>query len=309
MRVRAALGRAPRGQDHPAWLGSSVTLSEIGGAARDAGMVVERVVGEGTVHCHVLLRKRERGRMWDAAATERAFAALSAEEREAVGPADRRIAELAFPNSLTGLPRLLALIEAVRRIVREGVPGDFAECGVWRGGSVVAMIATLQELGAPERDIHLYDTFEGMTEPTERDVTPEHGPAAELWERTGGRPWPEYFDPSVFSEEGVRETLAATGYPAERLHFVRGPVEETLPAAAPERLALLRLDTDWYESTRHELVHLYPRLVPGGILIVDDYGQFAGAREAVDEYFAGDPSAPELEPIDDSGRLAVKPGA
>jgi SAM-dependent methyltransferase len=301
-RLRAALGRAPGGQDHPAWLGSSVDLAEVGAAARAAGMVVERVVGEGTVHCLVLLRKREPGALWSAAAVERAFAELPEAERAAIDPADRRIVELAFPNSLTGVPRLLALIEAVRRLHRESVPGAFAECGVWRGGSVVAMIATLQDIGAAERDLWLYDTFEGMTEPSARD-----GAARELWERTGGQPWPEYFDPAVFSEDGVRATLEATGYPPERLHLVRGKVEETLPASAPDELALLRLDTDFYESTRHELEHLYPRLVAGGVLIVDDYGEFEGARQAVDEYLAGLADPPALETIDASGRLAVKP--
>ena len=301
-RARAALGRSPQGQGHPAWLGSSVDLGELAAAARGAGMVVERVVDEGTVHCLVLLRKREPGAMWGAEAVERAFAELPEEELATIDAADRRIVELAFPNSLTGVPRLLALVGEVRRIVREGIPGAFAECGVWRGGSIVAMIATLQELGASDRELWLYDTFEGMTEPSERD-----GAARELWERTEGRPWPEYFDPDVFSEGGVRATLEATGYPAELLRFVRGRVEDTMPAQAPGQLALLRLDTDFYESTKHELEHLYPRLAPGGALIIDDYGEFAGAREAVDEYFAADPSPPELQRIDASARLVVKP--
>jgi len=105
----------------------------------------------------------------------------------------------------------------------------------------------------------------------------------------------------------VRSTLEATGYPAERLHLVRGPVEETLPGHAPEQLALLRLDTDWYESTRHELEHLYPRLASGGVLIVDDYGHWEGARSAVDEYFAQHGPAPLLHRTDYTGRVAVKP--
>jgi SAM-dependent methyltransferase len=300
-RLRAALGRGPGGQDHAAWLGSSIDLADLGAAARAAGMIVERVTGEGTVHCHVLLRKREPGAMWSADAVERAFAELPEAERAALDPVDRRIAERAFPNSLTGLPRLLALIRAVRGVVAEGVPGAFAECGVWRGGSVVAMIETLQELGVADREIWLYDTFEGMTEPSERD-----GEARELWERTGGRPWPEFFDPEVFTEEGVRATLEATGYPPELLRFVRGPVEETLPERAPGELALLRLDTDFYGSTLHELRHLYPRLAEGGVLIVDDYGEFAGAQAAVDEFFAADPAPPELRPIDESARIAIK---
>jgi hypothetical protein len=224
-------------------------------------------------------------------------------------PEDRRIIERAAPYTLTGVQRLQALIDAVRYCVRRDVPGAFAECGVWRGGSVLAMILTLQELGVQDRDIHLYDTFEGMTEPTEHDVSPIDPPALQTWEearRREARPWSEYFEPDLFNEDSVRDTLQATGYPGERLHFVRGPVEETLPGRAPERLALLRLDTDWYESTRHELEHLYPRLSPGGVLIVDDYGHWEGCRRAVDEYFGTAAPPVLLHRIDYTGRIAVK---
>lgn len=223
-----------------------------------------------------------------------------------VAPEDRRIIERTLPYTMTGVPRLAALIDAVRYCVRRGTPGAFAECGVWRGGSVLAMILTLQELGVSDRDIHLYDTFEGMTAPTERDVSPFHPPALDLWEQAQGRPWPELFDPQTFNEAAVRETLLATAYPEERLHLIRGPVEETLPQHAPDLLALLRLDTDWYESTRHELLHLYPRLSDGGVLIVDDYGHWEGCRQAVDEYFADHVAPPLLNRIDYAGRIAVK---
>jgi predicted O-methyltransferase YrrM len=114
------------------------------------------------------------------------------------------------------------------------------------------------------------------------------------------------FAADVFSESGVRETVARAGYPAERIHFVKGAVEETIPRTLPGPLALLRLDTDWYQSTRHELVHLYPLLAPGGVLIVDDYGHWQGAARAVDEYFAAHPPGPLLTRIDYTGRLAVK---
>jgi O-methyltransferase len=223
---------------------------------------------------------------------------------------DGEIIARASRYSMTGEARLRALVDAVRYCVRRDVPGDFAECGVWRGGSVLAMILTLQELGVEDRDIHLFDTFEGMTEPTAHDVSAVDPPARQTWEEARSRnrrPWEELFDPQVFNESAVRETLLATGYPEHRLHLVRGAVEETLPGRAPERLALLRLDTDWYESTRHELVHLYPRLAEGGVLIVDDYGHWAGAKRAVDEYFGEQDPPVELRPIDYTGRIAVKP--
>jgi hypothetical protein len=222
---------------------------------------------------------------------------------------DRRIVDQSLPHSIAGPARLLAVIDAVRYCVARGVPGAFAECGVWRGGAVLAMILSLLELGATDRDLFLYDTFEGMTAPTARDVSVLEPPALETWQAAqaaGERPWPGLFDPSSFNEKSVRSLLTATGYPDHRIHLVRGPVEETLPERAPDRLALVRLDTDWYESTRHELEHLYPRLSDGGVLMVDDYGHWEGARRAVDEFFGGEHPPLLLSRIDYTGRIAVK---
>jgi O-methyltransferase len=221
---------------------------------------------------------------------------------------DRAILDAARPYTMTSPARLQSLVDAVRYCSRRDLPGAFAECGVWRGGSVLAMILTLQELGVEDRDLYLFDTFEGMTEPTEHDTSPLDPPALKTWDearRSDMRAWSGYFDPEVFNEDAVREVVLSSGYPAERMHFVRGPVEETLPARAPDALALLRLDTDWYESTRHELEHLYPRLAQGGVLIVDDYGHWEGARRAVDEYFAERPPL-LLNRVDYTGRMAIK---
>jgi O-methyltransferase len=226
-----------------------------------------------------------------------------------VSDEDREIIARARPFTMTSDERLQALIDAVRYCERRAVPGAFAECGVWRGGSVLTMILVLQGLGVDDRDIHLFDTFEGMTAPTEEDTSPLDPPALETWaeaQESGERAWSELFSHEVFDEAAVRELLVSTGYPPERLHFARGPVEQTLPEAAPERLALLRLDTDWYESTRHELEHLWPRLSDGGVLIVDDYGHWEGARRAVDEFFATSAAPVLLSRIDYTGRIAIK---
>src|SRR4051812_23421082 len=215
--------------------------------------------------------------------------------------ADRRIVEAALPYTMTGPQRLHALVVAVRWCLAREVPGAFAECGVWRGGSVLAMIATLLDAGVTDRDIHLYDTFEGMTEPTDADTSPFDAPARSEWEQAkaaGSRAWEPVFGEQAFSEASVRELLATTAYPPERLHVVRGPVEETLRREPPGDLALLRLDTDWHVSSAVEMEVLYPRLASGGVLIVDDYGHWAGARAAVDEYFAAHGPAPLLCPID-----------
>jgi hypothetical protein len=227
-----------------------------------------------------------------------------------VDPHDRAIVDRARPFTMTSDQRLLALIDAVRYVAGRNLPGAFAECGVWRGGSLLAMIATLEELGIDDRDLHAYDTFEGMTEPTEKDTSALEQPALDTWtaaRATGERAWPFFFDADKFDEDSVRATLLGTGYPAARIHLHRGPVEETLPSQSPGALALLRLDTDWYESTRHELEHLYPLLAPGGVLIIDDYGHWDGARRAVDEYLEEQGVHLLLNRIDYTGRIAVKP--
>jgi hypothetical protein len=225
---------------------------------------------------------------------------------DTVSAEDLDIIETAQPYTMTTPARLQALIDAVRYCEARGIQGAFAECGVWRGGSVLAIIATLQQLNSTERDI--YDTFEGMTVPTGHDTSDYAPPALETWEearRDGSRPWPEVFGPDSFDEKTVRNTVLSSGYPEERLHVVAGRVEDTLPAEAPEHLALLRLDTDWYESTRHELHHLYPRLADGGVLIIDDYGHWQGCRQAVDEYFQHTPPI-LLNRIDYTGRIGIK---
>ena len=223
--------------------------------------------------------------------------------------AARSICERVAELTMGGPVRVLALIDAVRYLHARRIPGAFAECGVWRGGSVMAMLLALRDLGAEDRDVHLYDTFTGMTEPSEHDVSAFDPPARETWERArraGETPWGPVFGPEAFGEEQVRATLQTSGYPAARIHVHPGDVERTLPAEAPEQLALLRLDTDWYASTKHELEHLWPRLAPGGVLIVDDVGHWDGARRAVEEHFAAHPPAPLLHRIDYTARIAVK---
>jgi O-methyltransferase len=223
---------------------------------------------------------------------------------------DRRLIEPALPYTMTSVARMQALVDGVRYCVARAIPGAFVECGVWRGGSVLTMLLTLIDLGESERDVYLFDTFEGMTLPTENDVALDDESALATWkaaERSKQQPWADEFGPQMFSEAQVREVVLATGYPAERIHFVRGPVEETIPDQGPGPIALLRLDTDWYESTRHELEHLYPCLAAGGVLIIDDYGHWKGARMAVDEYFSRVAKPILLNRIDYTGRIAVKP--
>lgn len=214
-----------------------------------------------------------------------------------------RIFRRVEPFTMTRPERVYSLIEAVKYVVSSGIEGDFVECGVWRGGSVMAMALTLRELGAV-RNLHLFDTFAGMPEPTDEDVTLSGEPATPKYERRRlGKNSSDWCRASI---EEVRENVMSTGYASEHVHFHKGTVEETLPAAAPDRISLLRLDTDFYQSTRHELEHLYPRLVKGGVLLLDDYGHWRGARRAVDEYIRENELTVLLNRVDFAARLAIK---
>ena len=106
--------------------------------------------------------------------------------------------------------------------------------------------------------------------------------------------------------EDVKKNVLSTGYPERNVHFIKGKVEDSIPGHIPEKIALLRLDTDWYESTKHEMTHLFPRLVQGGVLIIDDYGHWEGARRAVDEYCADNGIHILLNRVDYTARIGVK---
>ncbi len=213
------------------------------------------------------------------------------------------------PYTLTGPERVASLCEAVRYVVRAQVPGALVECGVWRGGSALAVLRTLVELEVEDRDVWLYDTFDAMPAPTDRDVD-VHGVAAADYHAQYAAD-PTSLDPAYdyLPFEHVHDLLLATGYPPERLHLVRGLIEQTVPGSAPEQISLLRLDTDYYSSTRHELEHLAPRLSAGGVLLVDDYGHWRGSRDAVDEWQGTLPHPLLLQRIDYTARLAVMPGS
>jgi hypothetical protein len=215
------------------------------------------------------------------------------------------ILDLVRPYSRTSPEAIYAVIEAVKYVARRRIPGAIVECGVWRGGSMMAAAKTLMDVHDTGRDLYLFDTFEGMSAPTDRDVDLTDRGAAELMARSDRQD-----DTSIWASVGlddVKRSMAKVGYPETRIHYVRGKVEETLPAHAPAPIALLRLDTDWYESTRHELEHLYPRLVSGGVLLIDDYGHWKGARQATDEFIAATPDFGLLTRIDYTGRVAIKP--
>jgi Macrocin-O-methyltransferase (TylF) len=244
-------------------------------------------------------------------------------------------------TTLTSVPIAYALRTALRHVHSAGIAGAVVECGVWRGGSMALAAATLLELGE-ERDLWLYDTFgwrwelpgahdgfvvAGGMVPLEQPVDPRPRPDSEGRAESEGATSegaesegavPEGAVPEGAVPEGgahgtgtsaaeVLDLLTANGYPAGSVRLVPGLVQDTLPLIVPDRIAVLRLDTDLYESTLAELEHLYPRLAAGGVLIIDDYGKVAGATRATDEFVAGLVDPPLLQRVDTQGRVGVKP--
>jgi hypothetical protein len=205
---------------------------------------------------------------------------------------------------MTSPERLYALYKAIEYLSAAKIAGDIVECGVWRGGSMMCAALTLLRTGDTARLLYLYDTFTGMVPPGDADVDIMNQAAAA---QLGGATCDEASHVRAYSPiETVQRNMASTNYPADHVIYVRGDVGQTIPATRPDAIALLRLDTDWYASTRHELIHLFPRLVKGGVLIIDDYGHWKGARRAVDEYFAASEVKILLNRIDYTGRIGVR---
>lgn len=218
-------------------------------------------------------------------------------------PEDEGLLDAARGLSMTGLVAQWEFIQAIRYIENNGIAGDIVECGVWRGGNLVIAGLLRQRIGF-KRQIWAFDTFAGMTAPSAVDFKPGEKLDAEKkfasLNRSGHNEW------CLASEEEVFRNFENRVGNRE-LRTIKGPVEETLTKLQnlPERIAILRLDTDFYKSTKAEMEILYPRLAKGGVLIVDDYGEWAGARKAVDDYFAGEPVW--LHYVTQTVRLMIKP--
>ncbi|QEH42095.1 TylF/MycF/NovP-related O-methyltransferase [Chitinophaga sp. XS-30] len=216
----------------------------------------------------------------------------------------REITEKVKPYTMTSAERVFSLVEAVRYVNESGITGDIVECGVWKGGSMLAVAETLVSMQDTDRTLYMYDTFGGMPEPEEVDRDFRGEQASAQLERDTDKEASVVW--AYANLATVQATMGQSSYPEDKIRYVAGKVEETIPETLPERIALLRLDTDWYSSTKHELIHLFPRLEPGGILIIDDYGHWKGARQAVDEYFAETGIRIFLGRIDETGRIAIK---
>jgi hypothetical protein len=197
----------------------------------------------------------------------------------------------------------LNAMRAVAIAVERGLEGAVVECGVWRGGVSMAMMHQLKKLGS-RREFFMYDTYDGMSEPTEEDLSPAGEAASKLLADHRKDEANHYW--AFAPIDRVRHNIESVGYPMELVRMVQGKVEDTIPGVVPDRIAVLRLDTDWYESTKHELDHLYSRLIPGGIMILDDYGFWQGARKAVDEFFETLTEKPVLHVVHDNLNSCVR---
>ena len=210
------------------------------------------------------------------------------------------------PYTATSIERVAALATSVNYVIDNDLRGDFVECGVWKGGSCMIMAKELLKRGNISREIWMYDTFEGMTEPTDEDIEIETGIKGKNL-LSGVQKTTEKYNMWAYSPlDEVKKNMQKTSYPTDKFRYIVGKVEDTLIESLPNEIALLRLDTDWYESTRFELEKLYPLIVSGGILIIDDYGHFSGAKKAVDDYFKTISRPPLLNRIDYTGRLIIK---
>jgi hypothetical protein len=183
--------------------------------------------------------------------------------------------------------------EAIKYILENNIGGAIIECGVQAGHIEDLWITELLKQNNTFRDIYMYDTFAGLVKPTEHDYTCENNTSLKM----NADETLVYWKNSIIDDKTnawcyapldyVKNRLNATGYPQDKLHYIVGDVMETLKDKSniPEKIAILRLDTDWYESSKYELEQMYNNVVPGGVIIFDDYYFWEGQRRATDEFF------------------------
>jgi O-methyltransferase len=210
--------------------------------------------------------------------------------------------------SMTNPERMWAIVQSMKYLVSKKIEGDVVECGVWKGGNIL-LFTLLLEFFNVKKPVWAYDTYEGMSLPTDNDVDFRGTHSKELLVKA----------PRI-AEEGTHNiwcystldevvgNVQRHAQSVDAIRFIKGKVEETLmdEKNLPDKISLLRIDTDWYESTKKCLEVLYPRLVSGGVLILDDYGHWKGSRKAFDEYFAERGEKPFLHRVDYTCRLMIK---
>ena len=194
------------------------------------------------------------------------------------------IIKICIKYSMTGEKRMYVLSEAIKEVKRKNLEGDFVECGIWKGGNII-LFQKLNNLFNLKKKIFAFDTFEGMPAPNEFDKDSDNVLASDLMlksEKNSNLNNIHCYSPYEDVVNNISKHVDIAN-----IKFIKGKVEETLldDKNLPEKISILRLDTDFYSSTKIELEILYKRLVKGGILIIDDYGHWKGVRKAVDEFF------------------------
>ena len=168
---------------------------------------------------------------------------------------------------------------------RNRIEGDIVECGVFKGANCRFICDYLKSINYENINIFLYDTFEGMPCASSNDINifTKKNYNFYLKKMQKNNEVDNFY--KYENIENVKKLLFQTNYNKNKIHFIKGLVEETIPKTIPNKISLLILDTDYYDSTKHELQHLYPLVEKGGIIIIDDYGTWSGVKKAVDEYF------------------------
>lgn len=215
------------------------------------------------------------------------------------------------PYTMTSFARLNFMIDCVEDVISNSIDGDIVECGVWKGGSLMCAIEVLKKHAKGSKRVIGYDTFEGMTKPNEEEQNYKGKKAIELYK--SHPTWARCEQPHVWEnlmracqpDLDKKKKPINNGFPYNKLWLIKGDVSKTLKQYIPEKISVLRLDTDFYESTLHELVYLYPLLEVGGWLIIDDYHYWDGSKRAFDEYFMG--LDIDIKRVDETA-IAVKKG-
>jgi O-methyltransferase len=202
------------------------------------------------------------------------------------------------PFTMTSEERIISLFESLEYIRLNNIEGDFVECGVWKGGNILGMMEYLSYHNMIDRKVWIYDTFEGMTNPEDDDVDFNNTKANDIIDSI------RCYSPL----EEVKINLSSSSLPNDRLVYVVGDICETLDCEKniPNKISILRLDTDWYKSTKKEMEVLYPKLINNGVLIVDDYGHWKGSKKAVDDYITDQKLNLKIEKIDYTGIKIIK---
>ena len=199
---------------------------------------------------------------------------------------DSNLINLISNYSMTPKIRIYNLLQALRHLKHKKIHGDYVECGVWKGGNILLFKKFLETDDEYHRNIYAYDTFEGMTSPDENDFEISNNNfATKLLEEDKSKKTNVW---GVCSLEEVKKNISKHVKNLNNINFIKGPVENTLNERKniPEKISLLRLDTDWYQSTKKELEVLYEKVESGGVIIIDDYGHWGGSKKAVDEFFS-----------------------